>query len=104
MSTTTEYRSMVDPGLEQRPSPECSFCGSRLHNYGGVWNPLSINPNSPLKEVHCCRKCAGDVLPMLMADSIGDNELNPRQGKMFWYKAEKSFWYGVTSRLSRGKK
>jgi len=71
----------------------CTFCHTPLPNYGALF----ITPDK--SQICCCRKCAVEVLPHLMADAIGTNEIEKNRAQTFWNLAEGHYWKGISSRL-----
>ena len=71
----------------------CTFCHTPLPNYGALF----ITPDK--SQICCCRKCAVEVLPRLMADAIGANEIEKNRAQTFWNLAEGHYWKGISSRL-----
>ena len=64
---------------------KCSFCGSEIPK--GWWR-IYYNEKEP--HLYCCRKCAIETLPALIADSVCDgfeddmNRVMDEMMKAFW--------------------
>ena len=72
----------------------CSFCGSHMPAYGGVHQATPFNV-----ELYTCRRCAVEVLPGLIADSINDHEVTRTQSTNVFRAVEKSFWIRIGARM-----
>lgn len=79
--------------LDGGPAPFCSFCNQQLFNYGAQY-PTAHG------TLYCCRKCAIEVLPTIMADAIGQNEI-PKKANYVWVQAETHFWKRIAERSSK---
>lgn len=66
-----------------------------MHNSyeGGVWHGSTV-------EVICCGKCAVEVLPRLMADSVRFKGRPHRDGIAAWEKAKTNYWKAMACRMS----
>lgn len=77
-------------------SHRCSFCGvpSRdLAHQGGEWHTNG-------GTVYCCHRCAVDVLPRFMADSVAVRQNSYVEGGKALERANGNFWKAMTARLS----
>ena len=81
--------------LDMREDIPCSFCGS---NASGVW---FAKGDRVKEDVFCCRCCATTVLPVLIADSISDNEQSFYRDRD---TIKRSFWRAYAFRLLRREK
>ncbi len=74
----------------------CSFCDKEVANHqyqGGEWHTNG-------GTVYCCHRCAVDVLPRLMADSVHVAQNGYVEGGKALEVASGNFWKAMTARLS----
>lgn len=75
----------------------CTFCGNphSTEHSGGEWHCHGGT------TVTCCRRCAVDILPALIADSI---YLNRAEGaKRDLVEVERTFWKAIACRAQKVK-
>lgn len=72
----------------------CSFCGAHMPAFGGVHPATPFN-----EELHTCRRCAVEVLPGLIADSLNGFEMTRSQATHVFRTVEKGFWIRVGARI-----
>lgn len=88
--------------------PVCSFCGEEIRPQalsGGQWNGSGVH-----FEMYCCGRCAVDVLPRWMADSIHVMPARPggggeyRSAHQALPKILTNFWMALCARASLPKR